>query len=292
MAQFFKSKTFIVLLCVALVAVIVPSVLSAVGAGFAVRDAVNTVLTPVRSFFVWIGDGIGGFFEYFGEFDRIRAENDELRIKLEQANDQLYAARVAGEENEWLRSFLGLRREHTDYRFQDAMIVGRESGNYMTVFTLNAGTLQGVAVNMPVVTERGVVGAVTEVGLTWSKATTVIEYGSSVGVYCERSGAIGIAEGTYELRSRSLCRVNYLDATADVAVGDRFFTSGLGNVYPRGMCLGEVSRIYADEYGRGMIAELAPAVDLSSLSRVMIVTSYESVADAPPASSAETEAAA
>ena len=57
MAQFFKSKTFIVLLCAALVAVIVPSVLSAVGAGFAVRDAVNTVLTPVRSFFVWIGDG-------------------------------------------------------------------------------------------------------------------------------------------------------------------------------------------------------------------------------------------
>ncbi len=289
MASFFKSKTFIVLLCAALVAVIVPSVLSAVGAGFVVRNAVNTLLSPVRSLFAWIGDGIGGFFTYFGEFDRIRAENDELRGKVRQMSDELYAARVAEEENEWLRSFLSLRREHTDYRFRDAMIVGRESGNYATVFTLDAGSLQGVAVNMPVVTERGVVGAVTEVGLNWCKATAVIEHGSSVGVYCERSGAVGIAEGTYELRSRSLCRVNYLDAGADVAVGDRFFTSGLGSVYPKGLYLGEVTRLYTDEYGRGMIAELTPAADFSALSRVMILTAYESAADAP---AGETEEAA
>ena len=274
MKRFFKNRFFIMLLCVAIVLTVVPSVLSFMGLGSVVRNAIGVCVAPARQFFLWVGNGIGGFAEYFTEFERVKEENSELRSRLELLEDQIYNASVRAEENEWLRAFLSLKRENEDFRFCDALIVGRESGNYMTVFTLDRGSAAGVEVNMPVVTDRGVVGYITEVGLTWSKAATLLEDSAAVGVYCERSGALGLAEGSYELREKALCRVNYLDPNADVKAGDRFVTSGIGSVYPRGLYVGEVVSVYPDNYGRGLIAEISPMVDLSSLSRVMIITDF------------------
>lgn len=275
MSRFFKNRFFVLLTCIAIVLTVVPSVLSLTGNGGIVRNAANAAVSPIRHFFVWLGDGIGGFSEYFTEFDRVRDENAQLRSQLNALKDRLYEADVKSEENAWLRSFLALKRENEDFELCDALIIGRESGNYMTVFTLDRGSSSGVEVNMPVVTERGVVGYITEVGTNWSKAATVLEYSSSVGVFCERSGALGLCEGTYELRSESKCVINYLDSDADVKPGDRFVTSGLGGIYPRGLYVGEVISVYPDNYSRGLVAEIAPLVDFSSLSRVMIITAYE-----------------
>lgn len=288
MARFFKNKFFVILTCVAIVLTVVPSVLSLTGNSGIVRNAANAIVSPVRHFFVWVGEGLGGFSAYFTEFDRVRDENAELRSQLNALKDRLYEADVKSEENGWLRSFLGLKRENEDFVFCDALIIGRESGNYMTVFTLDRGSSSGIEVNMPVVTPDGVVGYITEVGINWSKAATILEYTSSVGVFCERSGALGLCEGTYELRTQSKCMINYLDSDADVRPGDRFVTSGLGGIYPRGLYVGEVISVYPDNYSRGLIAEITPMADLSDISRVMIITAYEDYV--PPAEEGAEEA--
>ncbi|MBQ2733435.1 MAG: rod shape-determining protein MreC [Clostridia bacterium] len=279
MARFFKNRFFVILICVAIVLTVVPTVLSLTGNGGLIRNAANAVISPVRHLFVWIGEGFAGYAEYFTEFDRVRDENAELRSQLDALKDRIYDADVKSEENEWLRTFLSLKRENEDFELCDALIIGRESGNYMTVFTLDRGSSSGVEVNMPVVTAEGVVGYITEVGINWSKAATILEYTASVGVYCERSGALGLCEGSYELRTQAKCAVNYLSDDADIKPGDRFVTSGLGGIYPRGLCVGEVIAVYPDNYSRGLVAEITPLVDLSSLSRVMIITGYED--DAP-----------
>ena len=288
MARFFKNRFFVILTCVAIVLTVVPSVLSLTGNSGLVRNAANAIVSPVRHFFVWVGEGLGGFSAYFTEFDRVRDENAELRSQLNALKDRLYDADVKSEENGWLRSFLGLKRENEDFVFCDALIIGRESGNYMTVFTLDKGSNSGIEVNMPVVTPDGVVGYITEVGINWSKAATILEYTSSVGVFCERSGALGLCEGTYELRTQSKCMINYLDSDADVRPGDRFITSGLGGIYPRGLYVGEVISVYPDNYSRGLIAEITPMADLSEISRVMIITAYEDYV--PPAEEGAEEA--
>ena len=288
MARFFKNRFFVILTCVAIVLTVVPSVLSLTGNSGLVRNAANAIVSPVRHFFVWVGEGLGGFSAYFTEFDRVRDENAELRSQLNALKDRLYDADVKSEENGWLRSFLGLKRENEDFVFCDALIIGRESGNYMTVFTLDKGSNSGIEVNMPVVTPDGVVGYITEVGINWSKAATILEYTSSVGVFCERSGALGLCEGTYELRTQSKCMINYLDSDADVRPGDRFITSGLGGIYPRGLYVGEVISVYPDNYSRGLIAEITPMADLSDISRVMIITAYEDYV--PPAEEGAEEA--
>lgn len=270
--RFYKSKPFIISLTIALVLATVPTVMAIMGLTAPLKNAAATVATP----FQWCAERIAtaarGFAAYFTEFDDLQAENEQLRQELAEARDQLHRAALAEEENAFLRDFLELPEIQTDLVLLDAQIIARSSGNAKTVYTLSRGSLHGVALDMPVITADGLVGAVSEVGLTWCRVTSILEINSSAGAYVERSGALGLAEGTYELREEGLCRLAYLDEGADVAIGDRIVTSGYGSIYPQGLVIGTVTEIRADLYTRTQIAIIDPAADFAKLSRVMIVT--------------------
>jgi len=274
MKQFFASRFFIILLITTIVLVTVPSVLSVMGLSGYVRNALNVALTAIQHPVNAMTDAIEGFSLYFTEFDRLRDENIKLREKLSSIEDKLYNAALLEDDNEWLRTYLGLRREHTDYELEAADIDGRGAVNYITVFTLNRGSLHGIEANMPVITPHGIVGHIAEVGLTWSKVSTLIDTSSSIGVYIERSGEVGLVEGDYLLKEQGLCKLTYLASDADIAVGDRVLSRGIGSLYPRGLLVGEIVEITPDAYSRNMVAKVRIAADTSSLSRVMIVKSF------------------
>lgn len=272
--KFFKNKFFIITLVVALLLSIIPTVLCAMGQGSYVRKALQTAAQPFSWAFTKIGEGLSGFSVYFQKLSDLQKENEELRAQLDDYRDRIYNAKMLEEENKWLSDYLGLKKEHSDFLFEEASVIGRESGNYSTVYTLSKGTMHDIKVNMPVITEDGVVGYVTEVGLTWCRAVSIIETASAVGAYIERSGELGLIEGSYELRFEGKCRMIRLPADADVHEGDRVLTSGLGSIYPRGLFVGEVVSVDADPYSRTLTAVVQPKVDYSSLVKVMIIKDY------------------
>lgn len=277
--KFFKSRFFIIALCVALLLSIIPTVLCAMGHGNYVRSAIQTVATPFQWMFTKIGDGFGGYASYFKTIDQLRDENESLRRELENSRDKVYDAELIMEENEYLRSYLGIKSEHADFKFEEATVIGRESTNYRTVYTLSKGTLHGITVNMPVITEDGLVGYIVEVGATWSRAVSLVETASSVGAYVERSGTLGIVEGTYELRFDGLCRMIYIEPDSDIRVGDKVLTSGVGSFYPRGLSVGVVTKIETDQANRTLTATVKPEVDFFDISKVMIITDYSNYSE-------------
>ena len=274
MSKFFKSRFFIFALLVAIVLVTVPSVLSIMGLGDQVRSAIGTVATPFRYAFRAVAEGIDGFVSYFKEFDAINAKNRILKDRIAELESRLDEAVAIEEENRWLYGYLGLKREHIDYEFEAARVIGRESGNYMTIFTLNRGSMHDIEPNMPVVTEEGIVGYVSEVGANWCKVVTILETASSVGAYVERSGELGLVEGVYELKDNGICKMSYLPSEADIRVGDVILSSGVGSFYPRGLVIGSVIGLVPDEYSRTLEAQIQPASDLSDLRSVMIIKSF------------------
>lgn len=273
--KLFKSRFFVISLAVALLLSIVPGVLCAMGQGSYIRSAIITVASPFRWALTKAGEGISGFSLYFRTLDELREENAALRAELEGYKSLVYDAELIGEENDFLSDYLGIKEEHVDFLFENATVVGREATNYRTVITLSKGTLHGIEVNMPVITEKGLIGHITEVGSTWSKAEIITESSSAVGAYIERSGTLGVVEGTYELRTEGLCRMVYIEADSDIRVGDKVISSGIGEVYPRGLLIGKVTEVSVDDRTRTLVATVAPAADLESISKVMIITEYE-----------------
>ncbi len=273
--KLFKSRFFIISLAVALLLSIVPGVLCAMGQGSYIRSAIITVASPFRWAFTKAGEGISGFSLYFRTLEELRDENAALRAELEDYKNKVYDAELIEEENDFLSDYLGIKEEHVDFLFENATVVGREATNYRSVVTLSKGTLHGIEVNMPVITEKGLIGRITEVGSTWSKAEVLTESSSAVGAYIERSGALGVIEGTYELRTEGLCQMIYIEEGSDIQEGDKVFSSGIGEVYPRGLLIGKVTKFVRDDRTRTIVATIEPAADLESISKVMIITEYE-----------------
>ncbi len=273
--KLFQNKFFIICLCIAVVLCAVPSTLSLMGYGGLVRNIVGTVTVPFRWCVTMVGNGFEGFGRYFESVDAVNAKNEALEEENRALKEQLDRAEMLERENERLRDYLGMKNQYPSFTMEEGMVISHSAGNYMTSFTLNRGTLHGIQTNMPVVVNEGIVGYVSDVGLNWCMVSTVIETASSVGAYIPRSGATGIVSGDAALRQDGVCKMTYLDANADIAVGDRVLSSGNGSVYPAELLIGEVTAVEVDEYSRSLIATVRPAVDFSDLQYMMIITGYE-----------------
>lgn len=267
-----KSKFFIILISIAVFLTVVPSTLALMGRQDLLKSAVNLIAAPFKAAAKWCGDGVAGFFEYFTEFDRLKAENEELRDLLEEERAKNDAANVAIEENQWMRAFLMYAGGEPRLSFIDALAVGREAGDFMTSFTLNKGSLSGISVGMAVIDEGGLLGYISEVGLTYSKVTTIINDGVSVGVISPASGDYGVLSGSYSYISDEICKMVCPDPSAELKEGDLICTSGAGSIYPFGISVGRVTRVEKDPYSRNTIAYIEPSSDLVSADRVMIVS--------------------
>lgn len=278
MKQFFKSKFFYIITVITLLAAIVPTVMYSMGVTPILRNAVGVVLTPLQKIFNSATDSIDGFAAYFYKFDELREENERLKEQVASLQSQIYDASELEKMYEWMTDFIEVKIPHTDYKFLAATVTGHESGNYSKVLNLDVGSSSGVRLNMPVITADGIVGRVTEVGLNWSKVTTIVEANSSVGAYVERTNDAGVCVGKFELSSGGLCELNYLPADSDVKVGDRVLSTGFGSVYPRGLVVGYVESVEVNPYTRALSVKVKCSSDFSTLTNVMIITSYETVA--------------
>ena len=274
--RIFQNKFFIICLCIALVLTIVPSVFAIMGYRSLAKNIVGTVTMPVR----WVATTIGNAFEGFGKyFGSIKALNEENKVLIDEnaaLKEQLAQAELLERENERLRDYLDMKNKYPSFAMEEGMVISHSSGNYITNFTLNRGTLHGIQTNMPVITKDGIVGYVVEVGLNWCMVSTLIETATSVGAYIPRSEVVGIVSGDYSMRHEGTCKISYIDAEADVQVGDAVYSSGTGSVYPADLKIGTVTAIEVDEYNRTLVATVTPAVDFSSLKWVMVITGYQS----------------
>ncbi len=277
MKQFFKNKFFYIMTVLALLLTIVPSVFYSLGLTFLFRDAVCVLLTPMQKVFNYATEAVDGFAAYFYKFDELVEENNALRERVAELEEQNYNATELEERVAWMSGFLELKTQHTDFKMLSASVTGRENGNYSKILTLDTGSGAGVALNMPVITSEGIVGRVTELGHNWSKVTTIVEPQSSVGAYVERTDDAGICEGKFDLSAEGMCQFSYLPAEAVVRVGDRVLTTGYGSVYPRGLVIGYVETVGVNEFTRSPEVTVKCAVDFSELTKVMIITDYEIV---------------
>jgi len=271
--RYFKNKFFLIALTVALCLTVFSVVLSASGHAWFLKDALNVISTPFRAVFNYCADGLAGFGEYFTEFDRIKAENEQLRKENDELKRLQSDIEALKAENEWLRDFLEIKNFNTSFEFADATVIGKSAGAVHNVLTINKGSLHGMEAGMTVITGQGLVGKISEVGLTTSEVICIIDISSSVGAIVERSALLGICEGYSANRCRFLYTTGLSDLE-DVAIEDVILTSGKGSVYPYGLKVGTVIDVKIDDASRSVIATIESAVDFENVDRVMIIKSF------------------
>ncbi len=273
--KIFKNKFFIITLSIAVFLVILTSTLALMGQTDPIKNVFNTATMGFRYVGIKISEAAEGFSKYFQSIDELEQRNKELESEIERLERDLVDAQAAKDENARLREYIDVKKAYPDFKFADALIVGTQSENHTTFFTLDRGSSDGIKVGMPVIVTSGVVGSVCEVGYNWCRVRALTESLSSAGAYVSRSGETGIVSGDISFKDTGKCMLEYLSENADVEIGDLVYTSGQGSVYPRGLYIGKISSVEIDGYLRTKVAVVDCAVDFESLKYVMIITDFE-----------------
>lgn len=200
----------------------------------------------------------------------LREENRHLREKVEalEREKQRHAELISASTR--LAELLDLKKTLDD-PVAAAQVIGVDPTGWFKAVIVNKGTLDGIRVDMPVLSARGVVGRVVSVSQHYSKVLLIIDQNSAVDILVQRSRDRGMVKGMFS----DVCRVDYLVSTSDVVVGDVVITSGLGGVYPKGLPVGQVTSV--DETPGELFKEVLvkPAVDFSRLEEVLILLKEE-----------------
>lgn len=243
---------------------------------------VNIVVYPINSCANYVSDKVMSIANYFGDIAELKEEN--LRLKTE--NNALLADKAAAEaikkENEQLYEYLELKRDYNKLSLVNSGIISKGSGNFLSTFTIDKGTMHGVKKNMPIISADGVLGLVIEEGPTTSRGITLISHNASVGVYLPRSGATGILSGDYKLSTDGKCVIKGIPANTDVVVGDPVMTSGAGEIYPRDLSVGIITEIKKDSNTQTLTLVVMPSCDLVNEESVMVITDFERVYEKAP----------
>jgi rod shape-determining protein MreC len=209
----------------------------------------------------------------------LRQRNEEL--EAQNANLLLENVRLREIEVEaaLLRDLLNLAQANPSFDLQGAHVVGREIArdptNLQRYITLDVGREAGIARNMPVVTDQGLVGRIREVGNGWSRVLLIIDRSSSVNALTQSTRASGLVEGQVDdsLVMRSISQSDV------VSVGDTVFTSGLGGNFPRQILIGQITEVDRKDYELYQTAVVQPTVDFDHLEVVLVITDFEPIAE-------------
>ena len=234
-------------------------------------NVIGVVVTPVQdavsSITGWFGNAISSV---RSETD-LSKENEELKATIALLTQDIDRLSLYEEENKRLTELLEIKQKYADHKSTAANITAKEPGSFYDSFVINKGSKDGLSANMALTSADGLVGHIYETGLTYSKAVSIIDSRSSVSAKNLRSLDIGIVKGDYSLMASGLCKMEYIDADADIVVGDEIVTSHLSDIYPEGLTIGFVKEVYTDNNGLTKYAVIEPATDLKHLDTLLVI---------------------
>jgi len=229
-------------------------------------QAVEFAIAPAAAVLSRVESVVVGAWSFLHEIGTLRTENARLRREVGLLREENGRLLPAGEENARLRALLAFKQQQP-YETIAARVIGRDPSDWFSTVVVDRGTAAGIRRNDAVLTSDGLVGHVIEAGPSWTRVVLLPDPRSAVGVVVVRSREAGVAEG----QGQPALRVKYLSRTADVQPGDEVVTSGLGEIYPRGLVVGTVtgvSRAAGDLFEDAIVR---PAADLAHLEEVLII---------------------
>lgn len=274
MRFFFRSRQFKILL-ISIASIVVLSVIAAVLGGALTPQ--SSLISAITAPFESITADIAAFFEDAGKRfqnnEKAILENAELQKEIDKLREQLAEYDEAVRRNEFYENYLDIKDRNKDFQFQPAEIIARDTDDPFGSFVINKGSLNDISQYDPIITDAGLVGYVSKVGLTTSKVTTILSPTLKAGALDNRTGDSGVVTGDITLTEEGLCKMSKLVRSGKIAVGDYVVTSGEG-IFPAGLLIGEISSIGNDAYTGTLYANVTPFADISSLRSVMAITYF------------------
>lgn len=201
--------------------------------------------------------------------DDLERKTSYLTVQNKELKATNQTLRGLEEENNRLRRALEYR-ERSVFALKPARVIARDASSWWNTVKINRGFEDGIAPDMPVLTDEGLVGKTTVVAAHMSTVVLVSDENCKVAAKIEGTQEQGIVHGERTSNSTTpRIAMSFLTKNADLKPSQKVYSSGLGGVYPSGVLVGSIKEYTTRELDG--YATIVPAVDLTTLEDVFVV---------------------
>lgn len=239
------------------------------------EKTLRRIASPLQHGISSMTEGIDNFFGAFTHYDELKAENEALKLEIQQLsleNNNLLEAEM---ENIRLKQMLNFKDStKNQYDLAAAKVIAENDNNLQHMIVLDKGSEEGIKNNMMVINHLGLIGRVVNVLENSCEVVLITDRQSAVGARIwETRETLGVVEGLGS--ENGSLRLIHMPHDADIEVGDKIVTNGLDGIFTANVPIGTVSAISDEAGGLTKQATIAPYVNFYRLEEVFIVTAVK-----------------
>jgi rod shape-determining protein MreC len=230
-----------------------------------------SLMAPLQHAVTDITRPVGNFFVSLARLPTLAAENDRLTKELAAERARNAQATNLQSEVDRLRALVGVE-DSIDFPVVDSLVISNGVSNFENIITIDRGSADGIAQDMPVVTGGTVgprlVGRIVEVTDHASTVMLITDRNAATAARLAGTRQSGLIEG----QGDADMKMSFLNEGVAVEPGALVETNGYQDgLYPPGITIGEVSRFVPATSTAESFVFVRPAVDFSTLDYVAVV---------------------
>lgn len=260
-----KTKILILFICIILILFFFRGIINS---GV---DKIGTIFFPIQKTIYNTGNYFKETSYAVTEYKHILEENKRLKnenVKLDMA---IEFNKTLVEENKRLQELLKMK-ETVPLDLRVAKVNFRSPSNLYERFYINLGTKDGMQKNMIVLAGKTLIGKIGKVYEDYSLVDMVTGENFNLSVLTE-SQMLGIAKGSDEGTGELYFEPNTFENT--LQLGEKVYTSGISEIYPKGLYVGYISEIDQDESQIFRSIKIKTDLDILNLNEVLVIVPKE-----------------
>ena len=270
--SFWRNRPLIITIILVIVLTVMLFMTSSAG-GSGANSIIGQAIVPLQQGLYSTTESISSWFTNIFAKGDLEKENASLKEQVADLKSELGDYEEIKAENDRYKKLLNVKDLTGDLKTVTAKVIGKSPSVWVSTFTINVGKNDGILVNMPVITNDGLVGRIVEVAPTYSKVMTIQDSSSGIPALVERTRDTGVVTANVSGvgDTQETLNLSYLPDGADVVPGDKIITSGLGGLYPKGLPIGEVSAVSKSGENTESAVKVLSSVDFNHVEEVVVI---------------------
>lgn len=168
--------------------------------------------------------------------DQLVAENAALKeklgieIKVNPLKDTSYTKEITIDSN----------KQMIHYSYLPAKVLNNTIDQKVNYLTLNKGSLDGIKKNMAVISEKGIVGKITNVSEHYSIAASVLSERFNISAMTP-DGTVG--KVVWDGKNTALINLTGIPQSVKLKPLDTIVTSGYSSIFPENIMIGRIAKV-------------------------------------------------
>lgn len=239
------------------------------------ENAIGTSMSFLQKAVYNIGQTVKNAFNSVQSISKMNKENEVLKEMVYELKEENRILKNIVNTSNVLEAEYKLR-ESLKYDYEIGQVIAMDDSSWFSRFTIDKGTKDGIKKNDVVIqaveTENGIVqiglvGVVADVGVNFSKVITIIDENCKVSFKDIENNESGIITGNTD----SSITGYFIDNKATANVGDELFTSGIGNIYLKDICIGKISKITDTTDASSKKIFVEPIIEFTNIYKVFVL---------------------